>query len=827
MSKFTWGLAVFAALAGLSGRAGAGIVSDPADDFLPSYVGAHGGDLDVTSIDVTFDGNKFVLSATMSGAIGTTPGALYVWGVDRGAGTARFGSLASGVLFDSVIVLQPNGTGSVNRIVGGGSTALSPGDITISGNTITASVLASFLPSQGFAPADYTFNLWPRLGSGNNNQISDFAPDNSNIAAQSVPEPSTFVMIGIAGIVGAVAVIAGTTDVDRNQTERNPRKHDEPAKPSWLSCFGAPRESVSRLGRGARHRLSLRAWKINSTAENVPSIDRPDCCDGATAGPIPPRQTRQPPQSPKGTLPGAVKGVTVFLNIPIGKDIRRLGPPSPLGRDRSAGPLETRLDDGNPRPSRADREDEESSNMLTLWAPGSDGHRRFCDGLSRRSFLKVGGLAMGGLSLAHLLEAEANGATPAEITIPGRKGAAKGPGNRHKSVIMVYLAGGLSHQDTFDLKMDAPESIRGEFKPIASKIPGIDVCELLPRAAACMDRLAVVRSVVGQIDEHSSFQSVAGYPMGIARREERPHFGSVISKLQGPVDPVVPPFVDLFPVMQHRPYNSPGSGYLGEAHRAARMEGDDLALLRPPVGVSADRFAGRRDLLGQFDQFRRDADVAGPTVDGMSNFYQKAFTVLTSDKLARALDVSREDPRLRDRYGIGSATHLGDGAPMWNDQLLIARRLVEAGARCVTVAYGFWDTHGNNFSWLRNHLPLFDKGVSALVEDIHARGLDQDVTVVVWGEFGRSPKINKDAGRDHWARVNSALLAGGGMKVGQVIGSTDKLGGSAAARPLHYRDVLATVYHNMGIDPHAFVRDKADRPVSILPPETELIRELI
>ena len=154
---------------------------------------------------------------------------------------------------------------------------------------------------------------------------------------------------------------------------------------------------------------------------------------------------------------------------------------------------------------------------------------------------------------------------------------------------------------------------------------------------------------------------------------------------------------------------------------------------------------------------------------------------------------------------------------MWNDQLLIARRLVEAGARCVTVAYGFWDTHGDNFNQLRKHLPLFDQGISALVEDIYARGLDQDVTVVVWGEFGRTPKINKDAGRDHWARVNTALLSGGGMKVGQVIGSTDKLGGSAASRPVHYQDVLATVYHNLGIDPHAFIQ-RQGRPPRLHPP---------
>ncbi|APW58786.1 DUF1501 domain-containing protein [Paludisphaera borealis] len=455
--------------------------------------------------------------------------------------------------------------------------------------------------------------------------------------------------------------------------------------------------------------------------------------------------------------------------------------------------------------------------MLTLWGPG--GAKRYCDGMSRRSFIRVGGLAMGGLNLPGLLEAQAFAGSNS------RSGGAGATTKRHKSVIMVYLTGGLAHQDTVDLKPDAPDGIRGEFKPIATKLPGVHVGELLPRTAAVMDKLAIIRSLIGQIDEHSSFQSMTGFPMGISQREGKPHFGSVVSRVQGPVDPVVPPFIDLSPVMQHRPYNTPGPGILGQTFKGARMEGDDLALLRPPSGVAPERFSGRHDLLGQFDGFRRSVDNA--SVEGMNGFYQQAFDLLTSDKLARALDIEREDPRLRDRYGIGSSKHLGDGAPMWNDQLLIARRLVEAGARCVTLGYGFWDTHGNNFGHLRQVMPLFDQGVSALVEDIYAKGLDQDVTVVVWGEFGRTPKINKDAGRDHWARVNSAILSGGGMKVGQVIGSTDKLGGSAVTRPIHFRDVLATVYHNLGIDPRAFLRDKANRPVTILTPESEPIAELV
>ena len=442
--------------------------------------------------------------------------------------------------------------------------------------------------------------------------------------------------------------------------------------------------------------------------------------------------------------------------------------------------------------------------MLTLYGPG----HRYCDGVTRRSFLKVGGLAMGGLALPDLLRAQ----------------QASGASRSHKSVIMVYLTGGLAHQDTFDLKPEAPAEVRGEFKPIATNVPGISIGEHLPRLAAIADKLAILRSIVGLRDEHSSWQNLTGYPMSQAQREDRPHFGSVISRVQGPVDPVVPPFVDLFPTMQHKPYNPADAGYLGSAHRPAKMTPDDLGLMRQ-TAVSGERFDRRKGMLAEFDGFRHA--VESPQVDGMDGVYRRAFDVLASNKVAEALDVEREDPRLRERYGKGSSTHLGDGAPMWNDQLLIARRLVEAGARCVTVAYGFWDTHADNFNYLKNHLPLFDRGISALVEDIHARGLDEDVTVVVWGEFGRMPKISANAGREHWAPVNGAVLAGGGMKVGQVIGATDKLGAYATSNPIHYQDVLATIYHNLGIDPNTFVSDISGRPVPILPGTARPIERLI
>jgi hypothetical protein len=452
--------------------------------------------------------------------------------------------------------------------------------------------------------------------------------------------------------------------------------------------------------------------------------------------------------------------------------------------------------------------------MLTLWGPGGD--NRYCDGQSRREFLKLGGLAMGGLSLPGLLQAEAQAAGT-------RSNGTKGTGSSHKSVLMIYLTGGPGHQDTFDLKPDAPDGIRGEFKPIATKLPGVHICEHLPRIAGLMDKVAVIRSIVGLRDEHSSSQSCTGYPRAQAQREGRPNFGSVIARVEGVVDPVVPPCFDLSPSMSHMPYNIPGPGFLGNAFKPAKVE--DLTLLKPPADMPPPRFDRRKAMLGQFDQFRRSVD--NTEIVGMDGIYRRAFDVLSSDKVARALDLSNEDPRLRDRYGIGSPDCVDDAAPRNNDQFLMARRLIEAGARCVTIAFGSWDMHGGNFPRLRQQLPLFDQGVSALIEDLHNRGLENDVTVVAWGEFGRTPTINKTAGRDHWSRVSMALLFGGGMSVGQVIGSTDKLGGSAASRPVHYQDVLATVYHNLGIDPHAFIRDKADRPVYILPPTAEPIRELI
>ncbi|HTI51987.1 MAG TPA: DUF1501 domain-containing protein [Planctomycetaceae bacterium] len=442
--------------------------------------------------------------------------------------------------------------------------------------------------------------------------------------------------------------------------------------------------------------------------------------------------------------------------------------------------------------------------MLTLLGPS----HRYCDGLSRRSFLQAGSLLLGGLTLPDLLRAEQRANVAAS----------------HKAVIMVYLTGGLAHQDSFDMKPAAPKEARGEFNPIDTNVPGIQICELMPNLAAMADKYSLIRSIVGLRDEHSSFQTITGYPKGESERNGYPHFGSLVSRVQGNTSPVVPAFVDLFPTMQHRPYNTPGPGNLGPRFAGVKADGEDLASMKLRF-VSPTQFDDRRRLLDSVDQFRRTTE--GDRLTAADSAYQKAFDVLTSSRLVDALDVTKEDPQLRERYGKGSPNHQGDGGPIWNDQFLQARRLVEAGVRCVTVAYGFWDTHGNNFGHLRGNLPMLDKGISALIQDLHDRGLENDVTVAVWGEFGRTPKINNDAGRDHGPRVNGALLAGGGLRTGQVIGSTDALADSAKDRPVPYQDVLATLYRCLGIDPHELVRDVFDRPVPILPGTAQTIRELV
>jgi hypothetical protein len=451
----------------------------------------------------------------------------------------------------------------------------------------------------------------------------------------------------------------------------------------------------------------------------------------------------------------------------------------------------------------------------------------FCDGVSRRDFLKVGGLALGGLSLPQLLRAEAKA----------------GVVNSHKSVIMIFLAGGPPHMDMFDMKPDAPSGIRGEYRPIPTNVPGLDICEYMPRLAGMMDKFAVIRSLVGAGGDHSGGQCLTGYKDQISKAQGgRPSLGAVVSRLQGPVKPDIPPFVGLSPRTGEVRWGNPGDpGYLGLAHAPFtpfRSEAGDSShfsnqkhraggagLSLDETVITPDRLAGRRSLLGQLDEMRRRMDRE-EAVRGMDSFTQRAFDVLSSRKVFEAIDLTREDPRLRARYGYGDMKNEDDGPPCCMDHFLMARRLVEAGARVVTISFGRWDTHGQNFKSCRTRIPKLDMALSTLIDDLYARGLENDVSVVVWGEFGRTPKINKDAGRDHWPPVNFALLAGGGMRTGQVIGATDKQAAYAKDRPITFQNVFATLYHNLGINPGAAVSDRSGRPMYLLE-EQEPIRELV
>lgn len=427
---------------------------------------------------------------------------------------------------------------------------------------------------------------------------------------------------------------------------------------------------------------------------------------------------------------------------------------------------------------------------------------RLCDGLTRRDMLRLGTLSVGGLSLSSLLRAE----------------QAAGVRSSRKAVIMIYMCGAPSHQDMYDLKMDAPAEIRGEFQPIPTAVPGIEICEHLPRLASLMDKLVPLRSVVGSPDgSHDSFICYTGRTTRNQPPGGWPAVGSVTSKVLGPTSKAIPPFVGLSPDAGHPPYGSPGlPGFLGVAHAAFRPSGpsrEDMVL----QGVSLDQLRDRQRLLSSMDRLRRDVDASG-VLEGMDSINQQAFDILTSSALAEALDISREPESVRERYGQGDPKNFGDGAPRNLEHFLMARRLVEAGVRVVTLNFGRWDFHSDNFGGLKNtHLPQFDQGLSALIEDLHQRGLADDVAVVAWGEFGRTPRINPDAGRDHWPQVGGGLLAGGGFRTGQVIGATDRLGGEAVDRPVHFAEVLSTLYHHLGIDPAMVkLQDLAGRPQYVI-----------
>jgi hypothetical protein len=458
-----------------------------------------------------------------------------------------------------------------------------------------------------------------------------------------------------------------------------------------------------------------------------------------------------------------------------------------------------------------------------------------CDGITRRHFLLAGALGLGGLTLADLLRAE----------------AATGKGASGKSIINIHLDGGPPHLDMIDLKPDAPSEIRGEFRPIATRVPGLQISELMPKVAGIADKFAFIRSLVGSAGAHDAFQCQSGFPASDLRSlGGRPALGSVIARLHGSAADVAPPFVDL---MQGRPFvrNSARPGFLGPTYTPFRPDiskmfarelepgmkkelaarGESHAIQFALIdGLTPERLDDRTHLRAAFDEARRDLD-AGGGMEAMDRFTQQAASILTSGRFAAAMDLSKEPAKVLERYTPPVAT-AGDRFYTSEDgtaarKLLLARRLIEAGVRCVSVSFSDFDTHSNNFGRMRQLVPIVDHALHALVTDLDERGLLGDVAIVVWGEFGRTPRINKNAGRDHWPEVSPALLAGGGLKGGEVIGATDRVGARVVSRPVHFQDVFATLFRVLGIDASTTtLTDPNGRPQHLLE-RGEPIRELI
>ena len=422
-----------------------------------------------------------------------------------------------------------------------------------------------------------------------------------------------------------------------------------------------------------------------------------------------------------------------------------------------------------------------------------------CDRVSRRSVLRIGSLALGGVTLPDLLRRRASAASQSQPAA-------------NTAVIQLFLGGGPSQLDTFDLKPDAPADIRGEFHEISTSVPGIRISEHLPRLAAVMDKFSVVRSVTHENSSHlpSSHLMQTGYvaPNAISGRNVTPSTGSVVARARGPVLGGLPTYVAV-----PRAQAFAGAGYLGAACNPFTTEvepnADDFEVrdLKIPEGVTPVRVERRRSLLQDLDNLRREMDASGRLI-GMDAFYQQAMDLITSSSAIRAFDIRQEPESVRERYG---RTSLGQN-------LLLARRLVEAGVSYVScLSGGGWDTHVNNFGEQKNVLlPRLDRALSALIIDLHDRGLQKRVLVNVMGEFGRTPKINKDAGRDHWPGAFCVLMAGGGLTMGQMIGTTDRHAAYPTSKPYSPGDVLATIYRVLGIDWQDEFHDRAGRPMKIL-----------
>jgi hypothetical protein len=441
---------------------------------------------------------------------------------------------------------------------------------------------------------------------------------------------------------------------------------------------------------------------------------------------------------------------------------------------------------------------------------------RLCDGINRRSFLKIGSLGLAGLSLANVL----------------RAAEAQPAAGRNRAVILYWMAGGPSHIDTYDMKPGAPEQVRGPFRPGATRVPGMQFCELLPRQARIADKISLVRSLTHTNYEHmdaSHWVQTGYHEFNIRGRSQvYPSQGSVVSHLRGPNQPGSPAYVCIPEAYGAGRGFYQKAGFLGAAHHPLNAGGAALSeryhINQPELVLGPDltleRLQSRRELQNRLASAVRTTETSG-AVQTMDQYQQRAFDLVTSPRVQAAFDIQREPVQVRQRYGQHP----------WGEAALLARRLVEAGVTFVTINHfeaeiDWWDDHYTIEANLRRRLPIYDQALATLIEDLFDRGLHDQVLVAAFGEFGRGPVINdRDAGRGHWARAWHALLSGGGVQGGRIVGSTTANGGEPRDRAVGPGDLLATIYHSLGIDPEGSVLDRQNRPVRIVP-EGRPIHEL-
>ena len=439
--------------------------------------------------------------------------------------------------------------------------------------------------------------------------------------------------------------------------------------------------------------------------------------------------------------------------------------------------------------------------------------QRLCDGVSRRRFIEIGGLSVFGLTLPGLLRQEASAATN---SIPRGK----------KSVILIWQHGGPSQLDTFDMKPNAPAEYRGPYGSIPSSLDGYPISELLPYQAKILDKTTIFRAFTHRNGDHwaAAHWMLTGYlgATGSDRVPRNPSMCAVASKLLGPRMPGVPSGVNIndggfgfhgaaYLGLSHNPFRTGEFSYGNEAGRLPTGSDRSFTLVD---GLTKDRVMNRVSLLNQLDHLRRDVD-ATRTFDSLDEMNRQAQEIVLSGRARAAFDLSKEDEKTREWYGPG-----------WGEQALLSRRLIQAGVRFVSLNTGYWDDHGNFKRALDNKMPRHDRAVGVLIQDLANRGMLDDTLVVTAGEFGRTPRINKDAGRDHWPQAQSILLAGGGYRHGQIVGSTDAKAEYPTSRPIQPEDFCAIIYHALGLKNDDTIPDRNNRPVHLLP-TGEVPRELV